>query len=495
MLRYKIKQYQKAREGRKIKGIYLEKHKGDAVMQEVERKLYPLTVAQKLHFYTLKCCPKKQVLNIGTSMLIKEDIDFDLLREAIYRCYDRCEALRIRFTEEKEGMVYQYIVPRETREIELMDFSHYTEEAVDEILRKWTESPFDRVDSPLNKMVMINTPNGYKGVYFLVDHMTMDSYSIITLMTDLIEIYCSLKYDMEYPKAMQSYIKALEKDLAYEKDSPQRKKDALYWHKIYEGSEPIFTDVLGTGKLEQTRKETNNPTLRAARIVSKDVSAAHKVFHLEPQPTKELLEYCEVHQIPMVCLLMMGLRTYLSKMNKNEKDVSIKTTISRRATVLDKKSGGTRIHFFPCRTVVEDEQTFMEGMKVIQQKQNEIFKHANYDPIALISECREMYGYEPGLTHECMSLTYQPLSMRSKDERLKDIDYKCKWYSNGVAGCPLYLTVMHNSEDGGLDFYFEYQTGVITEQQLEYMYYYLCKIIFMGIEHEAMTVGEILRTV
>ena len=36
------------------------------------KRLYPLTSAQKLHFYTLKYCPKKQVLNIGTSFNYKK---------------------------------------------------------------------------------------------------------------------------------------------------------------------------------------------------------------------------------------------------------------------------------------------------------------------------------------------------------------------------------------------------------------------------------------
>lgn len=55
------------------------------MLKEIDyKRLYPLTSAQKLHFYTLKYCPKKQVLNIGTSLTIKEDINFDILKEAIY---------------------------------------------------------------------------------------------------------------------------------------------------------------------------------------------------------------------------------------------------------------------------------------------------------------------------------------------------------------------------------------------------------------------------
>ncbi|MBE6024306.1 MAG: peptide synthetase [Cellulosilyticum sp.] len=469
-------------------------------MEEVRihegKEIYPLTAAQRIFLYTLQTCPHKQVLNIGTSMLIGNDIEFDYLREAIKRTYERNEALRIQITKTPEGATYQYVAPVNTeQEIEYADFSEKTQAEVDEILRGWTAIPLDQYDKPLNRMVMLNTADNYRGIYFVVNHMTLDSAGIFAMLTDLVEIYCSLKYGLEYPKAMQSYIKALKKDLAYESDSPQRKKDALYWHQYYMQSEPIFTDVQGTARLQEERKEMNNPNLRAVRMKQTDLSADHEVFHLEPQPTRELLDYCESNRVPMVCLLIMGIRTYLSKQNNFEKDISIKSTVARRATVLEKKSGGTRVHFFPCRSIVEENQTFKEGIQVVQQSQNEIFKHANYDPVALLGELQELYGYEPGFTHECMSLTYQPLSFRSKDERLKGVDYKCKWYPNGMAGQALYLTVMHNSYDQGLDFYFEYQPSMVSKQQLQDMYYYMCKIIFLGVQNEEMTVGEILRTV
>ena len=48
-------------------------------------KVYPLTSAQKLHFYCLKYCPKKQVLNIGSSLTIQVDLDWDVLKAAFRR--------------------------------------------------------------------------------------------------------------------------------------------------------------------------------------------------------------------------------------------------------------------------------------------------------------------------------------------------------------------------------------------------------------------------
>lgn len=46
-------------------------------------------------FLSLRYCPKKQVLNIGTSLTIKEDINFDILKESIYEAYSRCESMSL----------------------------------------------------------------------------------------------------------------------------------------------------------------------------------------------------------------------------------------------------------------------------------------------------------------------------------------------------------------------------------------------------------------
>lgn len=49
--------------------------------------VYPLTVAQKFHLYYQNFCPKKEVLNIGTSLTIGVDLDFGLLKKSIYKAY------------------------------------------------------------------------------------------------------------------------------------------------------------------------------------------------------------------------------------------------------------------------------------------------------------------------------------------------------------------------------------------------------------------------
>lgn len=460
------------------------------------REMYPLTAAQKLHFFYQKYCPKKQVLNIGTSLTIQQSLDFGALKEAIYKAYSRCDSMRLRFAEDKEGNVWQYLVEKEERDIEFFDFTGWEGWAAEAKMKEWTAVPFERFDTPLNRVVMIITPDGFQGIYLLVDHMTMDAQSLILFMRDVIEIYCNMKYEgIDYPKEMSSYIKQLEKDLAYEAGSKSKKRDIEFFEKMISSSEPIFNSIFGTAQLQEEKEKTNNPKQRAVTNVSDNVDANIVTFELEADPSERVMKFCEEHHISMVCLLMMGLRTYLQKENGHD-DVSINTTVARRATLSEKKCGGTRIHCFPFRTIVEKKDTFMEGLLKIRDGQNQIFRHANYDPTAYYKYRNEHYGLKSGQTYEPLSLTYQPLTLKDKGlDRLGDIRYKSAWYSNGAAAHALYLTVMHRAEDNGMNFNFEHQTGVVSYEKLQYLYYYLCRIIFKGIENPDITVEELIASV
>lgn len=460
-------------------------------------KVYPLTVAQKFHMYYQSFCPKKEVLNIGSSLTIGTDIDFEILKQAIYKAYERSESMRIRFACDKEGNWYQYVVGKEDRDIEYVDFRGKTMEEASEIMTQWTQVPFKRTDSPMSRIVMITTPDGFHGLYLLGDHMIMDAQSLIGFLRDIIEIYCHILYpeQVSYPKEMASYIEQLEKDLAYEAGSKAQQKDREYFQKMIETSEPIYNGISGAKQLQAERDRCGDFTLRAAVNASRQVDSALDIFHLEAEPTKRLIDFCEKNHISLAVLLLMGLRTYFQKENGND-DVSINSAIARRGTLKEKKCGGTRIHSFPFRTIISRDKTFMEGICEIRDLQNEYFRHASYSPMEFFAHRSKVYPHEAGQTYEPMTLTYQPLTMRKEGLKdIGDIQYKTKWYPNGATTQAMYLTVMHRPDDNGLDFSFEHQVASVSKKQLEYLYYYVCKIMFKGIEQPQLTIGDIINLV
>ena len=458
--------------------------------------VYPLTAAQKFHFFYLNACPKKQVVNIGTSLTIEVELNWDVLKSSIYKAYERCEAMRLRFAQDKDGTWYQYVVDKEERDIEFVDFSDRTMEEAEAVIQEWTQVPFEHQDAPQNRIVMIKTQDGFSGVYLLVDHLTMDAQSLICFMKDIIEIYSNAMYEgVDYPKDMSSYIAQLQKDLAYEAGCKAKERDEAFFRQLIESSEPIYNGIDGTAKLDEERKRSNDPNKRAAVNVSDSVDSALDIFHLEAEPTRRLMDFCENYHVSLTCLLLMGLRTYFQKMNGND-DVSINTAIARRATLQEKKCGGTRIHSFPFRTVISKDKTFLEGIYEIRDRQNEMFRHANYDPVSYFAYRGKMYPQKGGCTYEPMSLTYQPLTLREKGlDKLGEIRYKTKWYPNGATTQGMYLTVMHRTDDNGLDFSFEHQIKAVSKEQLEYLYYYLCKLMFKGTENPGLKIGDIMNLV
>lgn len=458
-------------------------------------KTYPLTKAQKFHIFYSEYCPKKEVLNIGTSLTIAYELDLEVLKQSIYKAYERCESMRVRFTyDKKEEQWYQYVADKEERDIEYVDFTGKTMEEAEQIMTQWTRVPFPREDSPMNRVVMIKTPDGNQGLYLLGDHMLIDAQSLIQFLRDVIELYCNAKFEnVPYPADMRSYVEQLEKDLAYEAGSKAQQRDREYFHKLIEKSEPIFNGVEGTRQLEEARKKV--PGTNAAFSASMNVDSTIDVFHLEEEPTQRLMKFCEENHISLQCLLIMGIRTYFQKMNGND-DVSFNVAYARRATLLEKKSGGTRIHSFPFRTVISEDQTFMEGIHQIRDGQNEIFRYTNFDPVEYFTYRSKYYSTPRGATYEPLSMTYQPMTLKEKGlNMLGDIKYKTKWYSNGACTHAMYLTVMHRPDDNGLDFSFEHQLAAFSKEQLEYFYYYICRIMFKGIETPNLKIGDIIKLI
>ena len=104
-------------------------------------KTYPLTAAQKYHFYYSQYSPGQEILNVGSSLTIEFELNIEELRKAIYKAYERNESMRARLVyDTKEKQWYQYIVDKEEREIEYVDFSGKTMEEAEAQMTAWTRN-------------------------------------------------------------------------------------------------------------------------------------------------------------------------------------------------------------------------------------------------------------------------------------------------------------------------------------------------------------------
>lgn len=451
------------------------------------KTFYNLTSAQKLLLYSQKFCIKKCVNNIATSILLRNDLDFELLKKSIKEAVNRNDAMRLRLLKSKED-VKQYFIPSEDKEVEFKDFTGCTEDEMEKTIHKWAGQKFKLYEASLNRIVMFKSYDNWCGIFMNVHHTTMDSYSIMMFYKDVMDIYFSYKNMSNYPKPLSSYIDNLQKELKFEENSKAKQSDIDFWQEKFNLPEPIYTDSKGSIVLDALRKKTKNSSKRSASIVTLlHVNAKHEIFSINKLMKEKMVQFCLSYKVSMQSLILMTLRTYLSKMNKDEKDISITATVARRGTIDEKRSGGTRVLCFPFRTIIENDKTFVEGVSDIRDSFNQNLRHSNLSFMQIIDMRRKAYGITQMDTYESMSLTYSPVQIK-----FDDIECRSKWYCNGAASQNLYLTVMHNIQTSGLDFYFEYKVFKYKPIELQNIFNYMYKILEMGVENPEIKISELL---
>ena len=460
------------------------------------KEYYPLTAAQKMHYNWIQAYKTQQVSGVSVVASLKSELDFGLLKKCIQLEFERYGCMRVRFTRpDEQGDIKQYIVNRDTRDIPLKDLSGMSMSEADHLMQQWAYETFDGNDIPLCDVIMVKLPEGYNGFFIHMDHRLIDSCGLVVMINDLMQLYSHYRFQSEYPEDLADFEQVLVKDLKRAGNEKRFAKDKKFWNDQLDAlGEPLYSDIQGPSVIEEARKLHGNPKLRAADIEMKDLFVEVKDYYLGPEPTKNLIDFCMNHQLSMTNLLLLGIRTYLSKVNNGQEDITIQNFISRRSTHDEWTSGGSRTIMFPCRTVIPAETEFMAAAYEIQNVQNRIYMHSNYDPALIQEEMRRRYHTPEHTAYESCYLTYQPMPVKLENPHLVNIPQHSKWFANGAATKKMYLTVSH-TENGGMNFSFHYQTAHLSEHDMELLYYYMMRILFKGIAEPDMSVGEIMQQV
>ena len=460
------------------------------------KEYYPLTAAQKLHYNWMKTYKTQQVSGVSVVASLQAQLDFGLLKKCIQLEFERYGCMRIRFTKpDKEGEIKQYLAAKETRDIPVKDLSGMSMAEADSLMQQWAYETFDGDDIPLCDVTMVKLPEGYNGFFIHMDHRLIDSCGLVVMVNDLMQLYTHYRFKSPYPDNLADFEDVLAKDLKRANNEKRFAKDKKFWDDQLDAlGEPLYSDIQGPSVLEEARKLHGNPGLRAADIELKNLFVQVKDYYLEPEPTKNLMDFCMNHQLSMTNLLLLGIRTYLSKVNNGQEDITIENFISRRSTHDEWTSGGSRTIMFPCRTVISPETDFLSAAYEIQNVQNRIYMHSNYDPALIKEEMRKRYHTPENTVYESCYLTYQPMPVKLDNPHLVHVPQHFKWFANGAATKKMYLTVSH-TPDYGMNFSYHYQTAHLEEHDMELLYYYMMRILFKGIAEPDMSIGDIMEQV
>lgn len=454
---------------------------------------FPIVSAQQLMFYFyLQYGKDSPVLNIGTGYYWQGDFDVEAMRESLKEAIQRCDTMRLRFTPDEKYRVLQYIVADSGIEIDELDYSDIPYEESYWIFKKRTRIVEPMFDCPLHQISIVHLPDNYHGFYLKLHHLAKDGYSAKVFIADVLGIYMHKVHGAPYPKPMRPYSEVLKKEFAYP-NTERHEADKVFWANSVV-PEPMFTDYLrkDRNRLLQQRIETGNPNLRYAGIQAGDPLAKTEIFEFPLEDSNKLFAMCKERELSLPCVLMMSVRTALSAFNDREEDVSMKVLINRRGTITEKKSGGVRMHIFAQRSIVPESCTFVEGTRIMEDAQNELYAHSNISTIEAIQIRQAIIkGHVPDCSYDSTSFSYHPIVEMPVTPEMKATSIGL-WYNNDFSMQNFYITAMHRSNDRGLNFTFEYRVNVNPLEDLKIFYENMRRTLVLATENPDIKMGEIL---
>lgn len=456
-------------------------------------KLYPLTAAQNMHYNWIRQYHTQQVSGVSIVCAVQLDLDFTLLHKCINEETKRYECLNLRFTApDEKGEIRQYLKRKVLRNIKILNLSSMTFEEADNALQTMAYETFDGDDRPMYEFLMVMLPGGYNGFFVHADHRLLDSCALAVMVKDIFALYAHYAYGSTYPEELAGFEKMLISDLSKAGSEKRFARAKAFWEEQFDRyGEPLYSDISGKKVLEDARVKHANPALRSADIETENLFVTVKDYVLEPEPTRRLMNFCSEKKISFNNLLILAMRSYLSKVNDGQEDITVESFIARRSTRDEWLSGGSRTIMFPCRTVIGGDVSFENAALQIQSLQNNIYLHSYYDPELIKKSLKERYNTPDNTTYVSCYLTYQPMQADADSLGLSEIPMYFKWYANGAATKKVYLTVTH-TPGGGLNFSYHYQTAHLTEKDIELFYYYMMRILFTGTKAPSTPVGDII---
>ena len=434
-------------------------------------------VSQKYSF-------QKSIVDICTLLHFECEMDKNLILQAIHVAMLRNQSSSVRL--HKVGKeIMQYISDAAPEPVIVMDYSDRTDEELDRDVNMWSRTPFPNksMDTQLYSIRLIKKPNGFYALYFCVSHLAFDAYALMATASDAMKIYVALRDGTAIPRAKGNYLRLCETDWEFQK-SEKRQKYIEYWQQEVFTSEPLYTAV----------EPSKMPPSKHNPRTTKDVDILNsKAYHLNYRLAADIVnrvnEAAAGMNISPQCFYLLAVRSYLSSVNNDQDDVMFVNTVARRATLLQKRSGGTRVLALPFRMNFDNKtMTVTEALNKISTLQVGYYAHSDLVITDIIGDYfKQKYNKSEMDGYHSVSVTYNPYSISLPE----GITARLTTYSNGANSMPVYLSIMALDDSGELNFNYDCMYSFTTPDTAKNMHEHITRALTAMVDNPNMTLLEL----
>ncbi len=449
-----------------------------------EPTYYKLTTAQNIMYVSQRYSMNKAIIDINTMLHFDCEMDEKLLMQALYLALLRNESSRVRL--HKVGKeIKQYLSDQAPDPFVVLDYSDRTEEELTADLNAWARTPFPNksMDTQLYVVRMIKEPSGFWGLSFCVSHLAFDAYALMAMASDAVKIYTALRDGGVIPKYKGDYLRLCETDWEMYENGKIEKNMEYWMNEVFE-REPAYTEIDPDKPLRDKGKRTG----RVINLLNS--SATHYNYTMPAEINKKVLERAAEMHISPQCFYLLAVRSMLSKNTNDETDVMIMSTVARRANLLQKRSGGTRVLANPLPMFYPNDMLVKDALNKMATTQMDLYAHYEVLCDEIIRKqfkekwgTPEMHGYAP------MSITYNPYAVQLPE----GIKAHLTTYGTGANTMNCYLTIMALDDSGDLNFNYDCCNYATTPDSARKMHEHITKALKAIVENPEMTLIELNR--
>ena len=391
---------------------------------------FQLTTPQKNIWNLQKYYDDTSVSNLCGAIFYNEKRDNSLLEQALCMFIRNHSGIRLCFSENDESM--QYVSEKINEEIPIMTYASMDE--FDRYAEKYAKGPIKLTDKFLYRF-MIFEVEGKNGVLVVLSHLISDAWTFSIMANQVDAAYHNLAEGEDNVLLESDYTEYIQSEKDY-LISERYKKDKLYWEEKY-ATRPEKSII----KISSSNAESIEAK-RITKILSSDLEHA-------------LEDYCKTNPVTPAVLFETALIIYLSRINPENKSVTIGVPVLNRSNAKEKMIAGMFVSTMPLTIDIKEDMTVEELAGRITKGHMDIFRHQKYPYSDILKNLREKQNFSGNL-YDVM-ISYQ----NAKTDTRADT----KWYSNGYSEVPFVIHIDNRDKHCSHTINVDYQTEVFKDER------------------------------
>ena len=428
----------------------------------MNKKYYPLTSAQKSIWVADNFYPGTSQAISAATAIIRKEIDFALMNEAINLVIQYNDALRLRLVNHN-GTPQQYFADFVHKNFDVMDFSYENgEKDFKEWEKEMTETPFTLIDTELFYFAMVKLGEHKNICYFKFHHMITDAWGIVLVIRKTLKVYWQLIHGI-LPDTIKepSFIDHINDELQY-LASERFEKHKEFWSDVFE-TVPEFISM------------TDNKGF-------KSLAGKRKSYLLSQSLSTKLHSFCKLNKVSKFSVFYALLALYLSK-KSNKKDIAIETPILNRSGMTEKNTAGMFMHNIPTRIYIESSLDFLTFVNESFKELKKFMRNQRYPYSCILRDFREKHQFSGTLVD--VTLNYWNVKLDSV------IEYEGIWNYPGAQPNSLSIGVSDWADTGLPVLDYDYLLEVFSEEDIDQMHNNMCNLLTDALENPSKRLSEL----